>query len=105
MRITFQRQGGVAFIPGLSKPVVIDTDQFVAPRRVELEQLVHAARFFALPATVGMKQRGTADYREYTVTVEDAGRSSTVHFIEPFDNSDVEELITALESHARAHAP
>lgn len=105
MRITFQRQGGVAFIPGLSKPVVIDTAQLAAPQCAKLEQLVHAARFFTLPATVGVKQRGAADYREYTVTVEDAGQSAAVRFIEPFNNSDVGELISVLESHARAHAP
>ena len=105
MRITFQRQGGIAFIPGLTKPVVIDTGQLAAALRADLEQLVRAARFFALPATVGMKQRGAADYREYTVTVEDGGRSSTVHFIEPFNNSAVEELIAVLESHAHARAP
>lgn len=106
MRITFQRQGGgvVGYVPGLSQPVVIDTDQLAAAQRTELERLVQTASFFALPATVGMKRRGT-DLPEYTVTVEDADRSSTVRFIEPFDNEAIEALIAVLESHAQARRP
>ena len=105
MRITFQRQGGLAFFPALSQPVVIDTAQLEAAPRAALERLVQAVDFFALPATVGRKRQDAADTREYTVTVEEAGRSATVRVLEPFDNADVEALIAALEAHARAHRP
>ena len=105
MRITFQRQGGLAFFPALSQPVVIDTAQLAAAQRTALEQLVQAAHFFALPPTIGVKRPDAADSREYTVTVEEAGHSATVRVIEPFDNADVEAFLAALEAHARAHRP
>ena len=105
MRITFQRQGGLAFFPALSQPVVIDTAQLADAQRTALEQLVQAVHFFALPATVGRKRQNAADACEYTVTVEDAGQSATVRIIEPFDNADIEAFIAALEAHIRAHRP
>jgi len=104
VRITFQSQGGIAFFPGLNRPVVIDTAQLPAGQRSKLEGLVQATRFFALPPTVGTKRRGAADFREYTLKVEDEVQNHTVHVTEPFENSDLEELIMALQSHARAQS-
>jgi hypothetical protein len=102
VRITFQVQGGIAFIPGLSKPVVIATEQLPSDSRAKLENLVRAADFFALPPTVGKKLQGTADYRQYTIEVEDTGDTHTVSVIEPFENSKLEDLISALQAHARS---
>jgi emfourin len=104
VRITFQSQGGIAFFPGLNRPVVIDTAQLPAEQRSNLEGLVQATRFFALPPTVGTTRRGAADFREYTLKVEDGVQNYTVHVTEPFENSDLEELISALQSHARAQS-
>jgi hypothetical protein len=101
VRITFQTQGGIAFFPGLNKPVVIVTEQLPPESRVKLEGLVRQANFFALPAAVGKKLRGAADYREYTIEVEDAGRTHTVHVVEPFEHSQLEDLISGLQAHAR----
>src|SRR5215472_1510504 len=63
MRITFQSQGGIAFFPGLNRPVVIDTAQLPAEERSKLEGLLQSTRFFALPASVGQTRRGAADVR------------------------------------------
>jgi hypothetical protein len=102
VRITFQQQGGIAFIPGLSKPVVITTEQLPAETRAELEALVRASNFFALPPTVGKKLRGAADYRQYMIEIEDTGHTHAVSAIEPFENQKLEDLISALQAHARA---
>jgi hypothetical protein len=104
VRITFQTQGGIAFFPGLNRSVVIDTAQLPAEQRSKLEGLVQATRFFALPPTVGTTRRGAADFREYTLKVEDGVQHYTVHVTEPFENSELEELIRALQSHARAQS-
>ncbi len=102
MRITFQSQGGIAFFPGLNRPVVIDTAQLSAEERSKLEVLVQSTRFFALPASIGARRRGAADVREYTLRVEDNTRDYTVHVTEPFDNPELEQLIMELRSRARA---
>jgi len=100
MRITFQSEGGVAFFPGLNKPVVIDTADLPAEKRFKLERLLQSAGFFALPASVGHRPRGAADVREYTLRVEDGTRDATVHVTEPFDHSELEQLIMELRSHS-----
>jgi hypothetical protein len=101
MRITFQSQGGIAFFPGLNRPVVIDTALLPAEERSKLEGLVQATRFFALPTELGTRQRGGADFREYTITVGEGIQNHTVRIIEPFENSDLEELIAELQARAR----
>jgi hypothetical protein len=104
MLITFQAQGGMAFFPRLNRPVVIDTALLAADERSKLEGLVQAAHFFTLPAVIGTKQRGAADFREYTITVEDGVHNHTVHITEPFENPGLEELIKALAARARAQS-
>lgn len=104
MRITFQSQGGVAFFPGLNRPVLIDTAQLPAEERSKLEGLIQSTRFFALPASVGKRPRGAADLCEYTLRVEDEKRDYTVRVTEPVDDPGLEQLITKLRSHARAEA-
>ena len=104
MRITFQSQGGIAFFPGLNRPVVIDTAQLPAEERSKLEGLLQSTRFFALPASVGQTRRGAADVREYTLRVQDETRDYTVRVTEPFDHPELEQLISELRSRARAQA-
>src|SRR5215475_1273078 len=101
MLITFKREGGLAFFPRLSQPVVIDTAQLPQRQRDELENCLDETDFFALPPCVGKKGRGAADMREYTITVQHNARQYTVHFIEPFENPEVEALIANLEARAR----
>jgi len=104
VQITFQSQGGIAFFPGLNRPVIIDTAQLPGEERSKLEGLLQSTRFFSLPASVGQRQRGAADIREYTLRVEDETRDHTVHVTEPFDHPELEQLIMQLRSHARAQA-
>jgi hypothetical protein len=104
MRITFESHGGVAFFPGLNRPVLIDTAQLPAEERSKLEGLIQSSRFFTLPGSVGKRPRVGADLREYTLRVEDGKRDYRVRVAEPLDDPKLAQLITELRSRARANA-
>ena len=101
MRITFEREGGIAFFPGLSKPVTIESEQLSSDEQAEIAQLVQQSAFFDQPAKVGTLSRGAADYLRYTVTVEDGAKSHTIHVIEPIQDVRLQELIAFLQAKAR----
>jgi hypothetical protein len=98
MIITYKREGGIGFFPRLSEPVVIDTEQLDPKARAGLENCFHKADFFALPAVLGRKPAGAADMREYSVTVNDGGRSHTVRIIEPPALPAVAHLLENLDA-------
>ena len=50
MRVEFTTEGGIAYFPGLSRPVVIDTDNLSEPDAAELQRLLDDADFFERPA-------------------------------------------------------
>ncbi len=102
LRVRFQTEGGIAFFPGLSEPVTIDGDELPEEDAVELERRVEEARFFDLPARVSEPQRGAADYRQYTITVEDGGRSHTVRAVDPVEDPGLQTLVNYLNAKAKA---
>lgn len=102
MRIQFRMEGGIAQFPGLSKPVVIESAALSEEDAGELTRLVEAARFFERPTVVGAPPRGAADYRLYTITVEDRGRRHTVKCTDPVEDPTVQELLGFLQARARA---
>ncbi len=97
MRIQLKIEGGVACFPGLSKPIRLDSRDLSAEDAAELERLVREANFFALPAEQTRPQRGAADYRQYTLTVEDAGRTHTVQLTDPIENAHLSALVTFVQ--------
>jgi emfourin len=101
MRVQFQSEGGVAFFPGLQKPVSIDVDALPASDADRLRQLVRAANFFDLPAHIGAPPRGAADMRTYTLTIEDGGQRHTVRVAEPITDDALQELVNALQTQVR----
>jgi hypothetical protein len=100
MRILFSMEGGIAYFPGLSRPVTIDSEQLSQQDAAELRRLVEAADFFNLPAKVGSPARGAADYRQYNVTIEDGERRHTVHATEPIGDADLRRLVEFLGAKA-----
>jgi len=48
VRVEFKTEGGFAYLPGLSQPVIIDTDGLSPKEAGKLERLVEAAGFFGL---------------------------------------------------------
>lgn len=102
MRIQFQVEGGLAHFPGLSRPVTIDTASLPSSEASELEGLVQRARFFTLPAQVGGPPK--PDARTYTISVEAAGRTTTVKIFEPIEDSALQSLVDKLRARQRGVA-
>jgi hypothetical protein len=100
MRVQFKTEGGVAFFPGLSKPTIIDGDDLPPKEAAELKRLAAAARFFGLPADPP-RRTGAADYRQYTITIEDGQRSHTVRLADPIEDPDLQALVDFLSEKAR----
>jgi hypothetical protein len=101
MRIEFVTEGGIAHFPGLSRPVMIDGTDLSAEEGAELTRLVEAARFFEQSTTVGRPPPGAADYRQYTITVEDGGRQHTVKLTDPVEDPALQQLLHFMQRKAR----
>jgi hypothetical protein len=101
MRIELRTEGGIAHFPGLSRPVVIDSAALSAEDDAELKRLIESARFFERPPAVGTPSPGAADYRQYTVTVEDGGRQHTVKLADPVEDTALQQLLHFLQAKAR----
>jgi len=91
-------EGGFAYFPGLSKPIVIDSDDLPEEEAHQLSQWVESAQFFNLPAIVGAPSRGAADYRQYTVTVESGGQCHTVRLTDLVEDPDLQALLDYLRT-------
>jgi hypothetical protein len=91
-------EGGIAYFPGLSKPMIIDSAELPEQEANELKRLVNAAHFFDLPAVIGSPPRGAADYRQYTITIEDDRKQHTVRLTDPIEDPNLEALLTYLKT-------
>lgn len=99
MRIQFQVDGGIAYFPGLSRPVTIDTAQLSEADAAELRRLVDAAQFFDLPVAAS-RGRGAADYRQYTITAEDGRHRHTIRLSDPIEGQALQALVDYLSQKA-----
>ena len=102
MRVRFKVEGGIAFFPGLNRPVEIDTDELPEGEAAELKRRVGEARFFDLPTEVGEQRPGAADLRRYEITVEDGAHSHTVSVAEPVEDLNLRALVEGLRTRAKA---
>jgi hypothetical protein len=105
MKITFTASGGFAHVPALSRPVVTDTAQLDPRIAQQLESLVRESRFFEQPARVSSPAKGAADYRTYTITVEDGQRVHTVELTDPITDANLERLVSSLQASGRPSTP
>jgi hypothetical protein len=104
MTITFEMSGGFAHLPALSRPVTIDTAQIEPQARTELEFLVRQSGFFDQPAHP-TPAKGAADYRTYTITVQDGSRVYTIQLTDPITDINLEQLVAKLRVMARKTTP
>ena len=74
MRAILERTGGFA---GMRLTATADTDMLSDTDAEQLRQLVNGANFFALPELI-VPQQPQPDRFQYTVTIEDEGRTHTV---------------------------
>ena len=101
MRMQVKAEGGFAGpIPGLSKPIILDSDTLPPQEAEEMRQLVAAAHFFELPAQQPQPQRG-ADYRTYTISIDNGERHHSVQFTELVADPHLRNLL----AFARKHRP
>jgi hypothetical protein len=104
MIITLEVSGGFAPLPALSGPLTIDTAQIEPQARTELEALVCQSRFFDLPLRGPTPAKGAADYRTYTITVQDGPRVYTIQLTDPITDIYLEQLVSRLRVIARKTA-
>ncbi len=81
MKIGYQRDGGLAFLPGLQRAKQIDVEALETVRSAALTQLVHACSFFEQPAQVGSAAAGAADQFTEILTVECEGQRHQVRIL------------------------
>jgi hypothetical protein len=93
MRVELQTDGGIAFFPGLNKPVVLNSSDLPKEQAAQLQQLLDSTHFFDLPAASRSLPKGAADMRRYTITVEDGQRRRTVRLNDPVDDTHLRALI------------
>ena len=97
MRVELQTDGGVAYFPGLNKPIVVDSRELPNQQAARLQQLIDSARFFELPAASRALPKGAVDMRRYTITVEDGRRRRTVRLTDPIEDANLQALIDFLQ--------
>ena len=97
MRVELQTDGGVAYFPGLNKPIVVDSGELPNQQAARLQQLIDSARFFELPAASRSLPKGAVDMRRYTITVEDGRRRRTVRLNDPVEDRHLQALIEFLQ--------
>ncbi len=97
MRIELQTEGGIAFFPGLNKPVVVDSGDLPKEQAAQLQQLIDSTHLFDLPAASRSLPKGAADMRSYTITVEDGPRRRTVRLNDPIEDTRLQALIDFLQ--------
>src|SRR5258708_38264184 len=98
MSIQYKMHCRIATFPGLSKPIMIDSEQLPKQESDDLKLLVNATLFFDLPTTMSSLSPGAADYHQYTITIEDEGKQHTVHLTDPIEDPNLQALLTYLKS-------
>ena len=102
MQIEFSQAGGVAYFPGLNKPITIKVDQLDVKDAEELKRLVDASHFFDLPAAIGVPAKGMADYQFYTLAISDSDRQHSVRVLVPIEDPALLDLIQIVQKHVNA---
>ena len=97
MRVELQTEGGIAFFPGLNKPIVLNSSDLPKEQSAQLQLLLVSTRFFELPAASRSLPKGAADMRRYTITVEDGPRRRTVRLVDPIEDTHLQALIDFLQ--------
>lgn len=97
MHIEFRSMGGIAFFPGLNKPVQIDVEALPTKEASRLRGLIEDTHFYDLPKNVGNVPRGAADYKHYVITIEEGEKCHSVTIFEPIDEPRLRALVEYLK--------
>ncbi|MFE0754285.1 protealysin inhibitor emfourin [Inquilinus sp. NPDC058860] len=103
MRITFAMSStGLFYAPGLAEPVVLDLAALPPAEAARIEALVRDAHVLDRPAAPEGLSRPMPDARQFTVTVDDGGRSRTLELAEPIADPALKDLVRCLQDQVRA---
>jgi hypothetical protein len=94
MKIELSVDGGFARLPGLAKPVTIDSATLPAARRAKLASLVARARFF--DAAAPAPPAAARDARAYTIAIDDGARRRALCVAEPIADPSMRDLVDAI---------
>ena len=102
MNISFEVSGGFVNLRQLNKPVVIDTAQLNPLDAKELESFVEKSNFFKQPAIQPNEPaKGAADYRTYTITINDDLNHNTIKLTDPVKDGNLRALVSKIQTIAR----
>jgi hypothetical protein len=103
MRITLKTQGGIAFFPGLSRPISLNTEILPDDDRLTIKSLVDQVRFFELPKELSRPARGSADMIQYSLTVRSGRQQHTVRFADPIEVQGLQQLVEYVQTKGELH--
>lgn len=101
MKVEFAREGGIAYFPGLSKPVTFDTNSLAPEDAQEFRRLLDEANFFDLPFRAGAPRSRGADCFQYTIHVESGDRDHTIQLTDPVQDPHQKALLNFITRKVR----
>lgn len=101
LRVEFSMPAtGLAYFPGLARPLVFESDRLPRAQADELRALLVRVAFFELPSRVDAAD-GPRDACVYQIAVEEPGRSHRVAVCEPITQPGLRRLVEFLIALAR----
>lgn len=101
MKITLETSGGLAPVPVAERAVSVDTATVAPERARQLVDLVDQAKFFERAALAATPAAGAADFRSYTLTVEDGARVHTIRLTDLIADPALGQLVSEVRSLGR----
>ncbi|WP_394753844.1 protealysin inhibitor emfourin [Crenothrix sp.] len=103
MRVEFMAEGGIAYFPNLSKPIVIDSRDLSQNDAIQLKEWVDETHFFTMSPQSGKFTPGAADFRSYTITIEDdKGKKHSVKLTDPVVDPNMQQFLHFLKELAKS---
>lgn len=103
IRIELTIDGGFAYVPGLAKPIVVESAQLDAADAQELQRLCEALPAAAAQPKQSTRSSAMPDARAYTLTIETPGTRLQINAADPVENRHVAKLIAFVRK--RGHQP
>jgi hypothetical protein len=98
--VRVETEGGFAYVPGLARPVTVDSASLAPEEGARLRALLDDAAFWSRPAEgspaeggAGAPGRGAADLRTYTITASRGGESRVLRVSDPVDDPALRRLV------------
>ena len=98
MKVTLETSGGFAALPGLARPLTIDTASLDAKAATALHSLIAESSFFELPPLIDPTQKGAADFLTHQLSIDDGSLIHTVRFTEPILNPFLQRLLDLIQA-------